>query len=180
MLRGFTSSYDTDSSGLNRFLSVPAGHAVSCDLTPPCGSRLSPAEQLDVGQIARQHQSEQAEQVGNDVDDEAGGLERVRLQLRARLVVAGQAGQNQQNSTNGCDHTQPRGNAGCAWRFSLGLQQFADGDGEAADSESEDNGRHTGPHPGQERAFVGEMVAGAVGVVSHDSAARYYSTKAVL
>jgi hypothetical protein len=51
----------------------------------------------------------------------------------------------------------------------VALQQaeLADGNREAADGETEYDDSHAGPNPGKERAFVGEVIAGSVGVVSH-------------
>src|ERR1039457_3759158 len=90
-------------------------------------------ENFYVGKIARQHQSENSEQVRHEVDHESGGLESVRIKLHPGLTVAAETGKDKQYSTGRGNNPQPCSEAGGDRLVSLKLHEFAQCDGEASD-----------------------------------------------
>src|SRR5277367_6114945 len=94
----------------------------------------------NVREIGCQHQSEKTEQVGDEINYESSGLKGFRFQLHLGRPVAPEAGKNQHHATDGRNNSQPGSEAGGGGIVSLHLQKFAQGDGEAANGESKDDG----------------------------------------
>ena len=143
------------------------------------GRSILSAEEFDIDKIGGQRQPEQAEQVRNDIDDETGGLEAVGIELEASFTIASEAGEDQQDTADDRDDAKPRANARGGGSATLKVKELAESNGEAADGESEDDGGDAGADPGKKCTLVGEMIAGAIGIVGrgHVGQARYYSTR---
>src|SRR5271169_269151 len=91
-------------------------------------SQLSFSEQLYIDEIASERQTEQSKNVRNDVDYEASGLEGVGVELHPRLAITGQAGEDEQDSTDNREYAKPGGDAGSGGGAAFEMHEFAKGD----------------------------------------------------
>jgi hypothetical protein len=117
-------------------------------------------------EIGGEGEAEEGSEDGDQIDDEAGGLEITGFELGAGAAVAEEARQSEDDTTEHGDYAGPNGHAGGMGSASLDLQEFADGHGEASDGEAEDDKGDAGADPGEEGAFVGEMIAGEADLIA--------------
>src|SRR5882757_4156799 len=120
---------------------------------------------LDPRQISRQHYTEEREQYRNQINDGAGGLERIGIDLHPGLAITVKSRKNKQHPCDDRDHAQPCGYPGRRRRLSLELKKLLERDREPANRKSENNGGDASSNPCQKSTFVGKVIAGAAEVV---------------
>src|SRR5271157_78607 len=96
---------------------------------------------LDPNQVSREHQAEGGQQERGSVNREIRRLEGAVLDLLSRLVVAHVSGKNRQHASDDGRHAEPSRQTRARRSLPLELQDFLEGDGKAADGESEHDGR---------------------------------------
>src|SRR6267154_2175049 len=122
---------------------------------------------LHVNQIPRQHQPKQHRENRHQIHDKPRGLKLPLIQLRSRLSIAQQSRYHHHESGENRTHPHPHRKPRRLRNLPLELSQLPQSDRKAPNRESEYDNRYARPHPCQKRAFVGQMVAGPVGILNH-------------